>query len=517
MRTNRISVTQLHPVYPKWYIAELISRTCDVLPHLSQDQAVTALCELLGVEALDQLWDSEEWLSDYEYQPAISQAEMTELVARISPFLQVDQSDPALWRLKAAWTVRNIINCVPVALDDLVDYLTEDTLQGINCGFVLSLYGSEMDSLPEPRLYDQEILANLEQVNIEICGMLSMATMNETTIDADEYGHTKRQRYLTRAAEYYILHRYGYPVASLWISEFINPSAFCNCPDPDCGGRHFGFVDVSASYKLVLSNIDYIKQNETKRDLIPFDRNVELDDIVESNTVRLIQALDALMLADQQRQHPEQAAILIDTAFSQKSHLADMDLVWLILLSVVAESLYGDDLLEGCSNIDSEILSESSIKSIKMFQSITSTMTERPARHYMPLFDAQNFFVAGMEVDDAELGVSLRNMFMTSLYSPEAYRHLAHFVSGVLAERSGLGEQTKGLFEGYLTNCAQMLARRANASESHLDAVFEATPSTEIIEILSEFGHLNAMKHRKNVASSAEEEQYWDRRIMALT
>jgi len=110
-----------------------------------------------------------------------------------------------------------------------------------------------------------------------------MMGLNDTPVDTEAYGSTKRQQMLTRAAEYYVLHRYGYPVASLWLSKFLNSSVFCKCENPDCAGRHFGFIDAEASYSLVLKNIDYINGFVKEVDSVPVAPDVSMDEIAGDN------------------------------------------------------------------------------------------------------------------------------------------------------------------------------------------------------------------------------------------
>lgn len=517
MMTNLIPITQMPPLYPQDHVDTLLARAREALPHLSLDGASMALRDLFAVHSITDLVDKEGMLSYYEYQPCITRSEMSELVSRITPFLTTTDRSETSIRRHATWVIRNIINCVPAVLDDLVDYLTKETLFHINLSFSPMFLTASDASLPDDRLYDMEIAEHSSPGDIDVSGTLAMMSLNKASIDTPSYGLTKRQQRLTRAAEYYVLHRYGYAVASLWLSKFICPSSFCRCSDSDCEGRHFGFIDADASYTLVIENLDYIHGLVRKNNAVAVSDDVSMDDIVSANARAIISAMESAMLDDQGRTNINTVATLMDAAFRHKEHLEDIDLVKLSFVSQVAGFLYGDGLFSNCSFISQATLDASSPETLKMMDKIGQEIKTAPAHEYLPLFDAHNFMVAGIGMDDFTFGRALQIHFLASIYDAEHYASLAEFIKDVIAsnvDEDNLVASTKALFNGFIHNYStDMLARGSCAGNTHMDALFNHCGTDAVIQILSELGHRSSMIARHQSAKTPLEARYWSGRI----
>lgn len=515
MQTNLISIIDLPPVYPAEHVKELLKRTHRELSHLTPDRAEAALVDLFSVRALSDLVDTDGIIADYEYQPAVSHQEMTELVARITPFMCHDGTKTELEsRLQAAWVVRNIINCVPQFLDDLVDYLTDESLLRTNVCFAGCLPKGHVSMVSGARMFDVEIAENAKDSDIEFSGSLAMTAMNKTSVESDSLGALPRQRILSKAAEYYLLHRYGYPVSSLWLAEFLAPTSFCKCPNPDCGGRHFGFVDAQASHELVLQNLDYINGFFTRSEAYPVTEGITLDEIAGSNILRSVSAVEALLLTDRNRAQLESVVALLDVAFAHKEHLKDIDLVRLILLAQVSVHLYGLALYDKSAQINEEVLTTAVDEATPIMDKIGQTTTKQPRLEHLPLYDAHNFFVAGVGLEGYDLGCELRLWFMASIFDASHYGSFVEFIKEHLDIADQLKPSTVKLFRGFINNFTPyMIGRGSLAGNTHMDALYRHCRTDAVIKVLSEMGHSNAMEKRCDNAKSEFERDYWLARL----
>lgn len=505
MMTNLIKITDIAPVYPVEHVAEMLSRAQEVLPTLNEDQAQRVVCDLFGVSAIEKLVDKEGIIEEYEYQPALTYDDMSEMVTRITPWLEA--RDKSASRFQATWVIRNILNCVPASLEDLADYLTEDTLASIN--FTFNVGSGDLGEI-DTTLHTEEYFKDKDA---DIKGMIAMSKLNSDSIDDLDRGLTSRQRLLTRGAEYFVLHRYGYTVASLWMAKFLSPSNHCLCSKPDCPGRHFGFMDIEASRNLILENLEYITELP-QQNAIPVSEETTMDDIVEDDAELPLLALESHLVIDQKRKHPEIAGALIDAAFEMKAYLGSLDVVRLIALTETSVELYGSDVFRGMKHLTPETFDGMEFEAIDMMQKIASSIEETPDSKHLPLFDAHNFLASGIRIKDTDFGLFLRAAFLKSIYDAQSYVEFATELKKFCPLSPTLDESTQSLFSGFFENFStRITALRSKACPSHMNALYEAAQTDKIIKILSELGHVRPMKKRLEKAETRNEQEYWGERI----
>lgn len=508
MRTNMISIVDMAPIYPQEPYLEMVQRLQDQVEGLTFESASETLDSLFNVGESDSLVDSEGLITEYELEPAINQEELSTLAARLQNALanHVDLD------LDTAKTVtRNAINCVPRSLEDLVDYVEPETIGFINTGFFIEFPEMAGGNKKLQMSFIDSQVAKVDPGRRQfILGMAHEALVDQPL--ETHKGLTQRQKLLERAGIYYALHRYGHPVASLWLARFLNPFLFCSCPNHDCGARHFGFTDPQSSAVLVLENLPYVESLLAERDqFTPMREEMCCEQICNNHLSDVLFGAEAFMLIDQDRLEGASITPMLDLV-GKNFELMD-ELLQIRFLKVVRifQQIYGGGHGEIAflKQPPEDIL----IESIKRFQNYAAEHPEHPSLEMLPLWDANNFLAVGQDTGDMKIGISLHDMFLRSMYEPQAYEDMAESIIDIVHEYPDLNDASVRILQGFLTNYSYVLARLFFATSAYCDSLFQITNEPKVVNLLAEFGYWPAMKMRMQETSNPAEVDYWARRL----
>jgi len=508
MRTNMISIVDMAPIYPQEPYLKMVQRLQDQVEGLGFESATEALDALFNVGNSDSLVDSEGVITEYELEPAINQDELATLAERLRKALE-GHSDLDLRKAKVI--VRNTINCVPRSLEDLVDYVEPETVGFINTGFFIE--SPDMAGEDEERrmsFIDNDV-AKVDPGRRDF--LLGMA--HESLVDQPLESHaglTNRQRLLERAGVYYTLHRYGQPTASLWLARFLNPFRFCSCPNFDCGARHFGFTDPMSSAVLVLENLPYIESLlHRSNKFAPLCEGMTAEKICENHLSDVLFAAEAFMLIDQERLEATNISKMLDFAGKHLELMDELHQIRFLKVVLTFQDIYngGYEQINFLKQPSEDIL----VESIKRFQNYVAANPGRPSLEMLTLWDANNFLAVGQDIGDMSMGVRLHNLFLRTMYEPDAYVEMSEIIIDLVYEYPDLSDFSVRIMQGFLTNYSYVLARQFIATTVYCDAVFQITNEPSVVNLLAEFGYWPAMKMRMTESSNPAEVDYWARRL----
>lgn len=508
MRTNMISIVDMAPIYPQEPYLEMVQRLQDQVEGLGFDSATEVLDALFNVGDSDSLVDSEGLITEYELEPAINQEELSTLAARLQKALQ-GHADVDLDTAK--FITRNTINCVPRSLEDLVDYVEPETIGFINTGFFIEFPEMAGDDKKQQMSFIDSQVAKVDPGRRDY--ILSMA--HEALVDQPLETHsglTQRQKLLQRAGIYYALHRYGNPVSSLWLARFLNPYLFCSCPNHDCGARHFGFTDPQSSAVLVLENLPYIESLLERRDsFTPISEGMSSAQICKNHLSDVLFGAEAFMLIDQERLEGASITPMLDLVGKNFDLMDELHQIRFLKVVRTFQDIYGGGhgKIAFLKQPPEDIL----IDSIKRFQSYVAEHPERPSQEMLPLWDANNFLAVGQDTGDMRIGISLHDMFLRSMYEPQAYEDMAESIIDIVHEYPDLNDASVRILQGFLTNYSYVLARLFFATSAYCDSLFQITNEPKVVNLLAEFGYWPAMKMRMQETSNPAEVDYWARRL----
>jgi hypothetical protein len=505
MQTNLISIVDMAPIFPRAPILEMEERLLAQVGSLDDESAQCLVAAIFNVNKLEELVDSEGLIEEYELEPAINKDELELLAYRLIKALP----DSCAVNLAHAKTiVRNTINCVPRSLEDLVDYVEPEVLSFINAALLTDSRG------PAPaELLDAEA-AKLTPGRLEI--VLGMAHESLASQPMENHlGLTSRQRLLERAGIYYTLHRYGHPIASLWLSKCLNPLNYCTCPNFDCEARNFGFTDAQGSALLALDNLPYIQDMfERESEFAPMRNKMTTPDICANHLVELLFGAEALMLVDQGRLESSNIEKMLDFIGDRRNYLPELYQIRLGKVVVAFNELYEDG-----TNSDPGL--EDAIEgfffdSVRRFSEYSASNTRRPPMEMLPLWDAHNFLAVGTNLNDMNIGTRLSLLFWQSMYDPAAYEAMSDLIMDLLiAHQDDLSDSSFAVLEGYLVNFSYVLARRSVSTTAHCESIFEISNEPDVVNYLAEFGHRPAMELRMKEATNPREVDYWALRLTA--
>jgi hypothetical protein len=131
----------------------------------------------------------------------------------------------------------------------------------------------------------------------------------------------------------------------------------------------------------------------------------------------------------------------------------------------------------------------------------------------LPLWDANNFLAVGQDTGDMRIGISLHDMFLRSMYEPQAYEDMAESIIDIVHEYPDLNDASVRILQGFLTNYSYVLARLFFATSAYCDSLFQITNEPKVVNLLAEFGYWPAMKMRMQETSNPAEVDYWARRL----
>lgn len=511
MQTNQIPVTKLAPIYPSDHITVLRQRVSEAAPNIPLDERDVLLCDLYGINRISDLEDLESTISWPEYQPALSSEELHQMASRIKGLV----GDTSENGTHALWVTRNILNCVPRTINDLKDYVLDDSLVAINMSFLLGTKHLEIPDLPEARFYD-EAMKGRDDAEINIVGGIAMEHFQQKSVDSLEC-ITYRQQVLSRAAEFYTLHRYGFTTGSLWLANFTNLIDFCCCPEPNCPGRHFGFLDVEGSAEIVLKAIPYIEKTiKESAKSISVPGHMPVDEIASSYVELTLYTAESLIMVDSGRADGNRCAKLLGFALKHQTLMNEINHIRLIRILHVFSDLYGDQVLKQVG-MNRSVLEKAFEQSAFAFEELIKSLKsdDEPARKEMILYDSQNFLRAGGTILNWDYGMKLQAGFLNALYSPSHYNDFTTQVKALLEENKDLHKNVNALFESYLANIPGTIASKSLATWAFLDDLLYHGPHEKMMRILSEQGHLPSMKIRYHLAENDWEQDYWEKRIKA--
>lgn len=515
MLTNCISITKLAPIYPRNHVLTLLERTQKLLPSVTEGKATDIVCALFNVVSISALTDWNSTLRNYELEPALSSYELHTMAARISPFCleahRKQKADPL-------WVARNILNSVPKKLDDLRDYIPQNSLSDINGIYLMEALTSNVDMVNKQPFYDDIVGRLTEQQKAE-CGGEALDMVCRNDVDLID-GITLRQKILGRAAEYYLIHRYGYEAASLWIANFINPSTYCMCNSVGCELRNFGFVDVEATVSIVENCIPFliaafeVAEIEGKKG----EDSDGCEDTATQYADLILYGIEALLLLDQQRLEGKRISALLDTLAANSDFLSDVSAIRMIKFLCVFIELY-DSPSKDELRISTKECFDLCVDSIEGFNDLLASDDFKPSTKDLILCDAQNFAAAGSRLKDTVYGVMLHNLFLRSIVDSESYEILANHVAEILEGEADLehelDEQTRAVFEGFMTNLSDVMAFRSRVSLSHCKSLTKHSWSDRAKLHLAEIGHPDAMEFALEKSKTEDEASYWRTRIKA--
>jgi len=510
-----IPISSEAPIYPQSHIDVMLARVATHFPEMSSDAATMFLCDLFNVTGFPELLDVDGYQDRYELQPAVSSSELDDLTRRVLPYF-----DPALSAFDQKRVVRGVINCVPKTLDDLVDYLHPEDVSKINGVFstAIKLPGS-MEKEFAYRIEQPlpELMADPNHDAVQVAGSVVMTMQNEKGCPVDD-AMPERQNILRRAAEFYLLHLYHCPVASLWLAKYLNPLTFCHCSNTECEGRAFGFADAHAMVKLVLQNLGYIEDlfQRDEKDVVT-EKSISLGGLKTEYLALIMDAVEVLLTIDQEREQPQDVKRLLEFVANRKDLTPPVEYCRAIALTTVAWDLYDDkatvqDLFFIEVEGDKENLK---YLSVLAFDQYSATVSERPLDKHMPLFDAHNFFAHGNNWVSPGYGMKLRSYFLLSLFDGE-YMDIFLKETGGIPDDPDAPEGLREIVVGYKKNLLGVVARRGfSLPENLCCAAFFAT-SDEVVKDLADLAWPTGIRrylesHESEMSESQAE--FWKNRL----
>jgi hypothetical protein len=539
MLSNIISINKQAPIYPKGYLDEVKTLVTKIFAGMLPKEAEHLLCKVYNVESLSCMVDEEEILSDYDYQPSVSSDELEELRARIEPIITKYFGD--ISKRDQIFYVRNIVNCVPKELEDLSDYITSSLLASINIHYhkhsvdnsycpaeyfysddelesyakrVMAVSGQHIKEVsPEPDAFDSSQVSSY----LEITGMLAMDSFSKEGLISNDIGFTHRQKYLTRAAQYYTLARYHYPTAKLWLSGFISAQGFCGCSDKNCGGRAFGFTDLRGSGELVLQSLEFIERVTDNKDSIALADGITVRDIDKSNIERTVYGAESLIMSDPLDEHGTKIAKILAVSYKYKHLMSIETRSRLCIIGFGFITLYGDKIADVIGLTVDDIY-DMYVSSVAEFYEVVKTQEAMPEKINRILFDCQGFYAAGTSIDSMKEGLRLQLIMFCSQYRAKCYQEVVDYISNTFEDwdMNDLPDFIPRLFNGYLNNFSSILAEKSIATTLLNEVLFDNTSEdSNVIKILSEKGHYNSMRFRLNSSNTKFERAYWESRLVA--
>jgi hypothetical protein len=406
---------------------------------------------------------------------------------------------------------------VPKSLDDLIDYMHPQDVVDINGTFcvanrLVERVGEEYAFRTKPL---PELMASTDSETIQLAGMLVMTEQNESG------GHTdsnmpERQNMLRRAAEFYLLHLYHYPVASLLLAKYINPLTFCHCSNTNCEGRAFGFADAHGMVRLVLRNMGYIEEmfDRDEKEMVT-EKTITISDIRGEYIGLIMDTAEVLMTIDQNREHSPEVRDLLEFVADCQEMVPPIEYCRALTLASVAWDLYDDEnpvpkLFFKEVSGQSEDLKRLSVLAFDQF---LSTVKERPMDKYLPLFDAHNFFAHGNNWVSPGYGMILRSRFLMSLFDSD---YVEEFLAeaGTIPDDPDAPEGLREIVVGYQKNLMSVLARRGFSLPEVLPgaAAFATDPSvTRYLADIAWAPSIQRYQQGSNLSSSAKD--FWRQRM----
>lgn len=543
MLTNKISLADMPPKYSTKNLNAILDRVKILYPSLQNEGAELFVCDLFAVNKIGDI--KGEFLTYEELEPAISSQELNVLASRIVAYCNGDVE-------KSIYSVRNVLNSLPKSLDDLVDYITEETKENFISRMHVVLLMENGDSGGTQKKIEQELskvkakysLSQIidyvrEKVDVSIVDVICDIFMQEKQEAGLESfkGITDRQKMLSMAAVYYLNHLVGFKRNSIWLAGFIQTQRFgCNhggwLHDDGhlCHGRDFGFTDNASAIGLVYNSLSHVEgyfvHADIEEDPEYFKQGIEY-------TRTMILALENIIkfqsieksLEIYKNEKVAISSVLGKYFVSHKKLFSKLDQAKLILLNLVdgSQNRYLDD----CTFMSA----------LQIVHHTAQSYSEDaiPAKNNLTLFDLLNWSVcdiqkidllSGADVETSDAfgdGFRIAASFVDSGINTNSLISFAEVCINTLSDRS-VSTHVMEMSEGFLTHYLRMLMIDNTENQYMFDQILEVTELAtavvsdksfypNLIREMAELGHPKSMSKQLLLASSKEETNYWKLRV----
>jgi len=505
-----VSVLDATPLYPEYYVKKLIHRA----EHYTDSLNTTSenfIKSLFSIDNLLEITDDTEnpIVTYYDVEPRLSRLELQTICKRVDSLVLSSS-----FSFETSTIVRNVLNSVPRELDDLEDYLSQSSLEEINTRYLAACDIEVFEKYPPPCL---QVLTKKEIPDMDelpsYLGAISMDRFQEEPISALS-GLTFRQKYLDRAANFWLLHKYGFHTASLWLSGLISPSSFSYGDNPNDPRRHFGFMDTEASWRLVYSNLSKM-DTFLDSDSEVLSRGKSVESILIGYPQYALEAIESLFLWDKQRLCYDEAKTLFSFVFKHKDRLFGTHKYRHCLLLSIFYDFYPSSYSEKQAAYGTENLLISNQDYIADYTANKEGVFFEKFYNCLWVSDCNNFMVSGVD-----RGLCAEEAVMESLYFCKAYfdsnyyLHFSNHLSGII--KDGFKYP---LYEGFFSNLPLLLARRTFEHTNHIEFVADFSTRKNIHSVVSDLDSINeVMMNSINSESKGDKKAfaYWKSRLEVL-
>jgi hypothetical protein len=529
MRTNAIAFTACPPAYPRPYRKVLRRRLERILPSIQGGdlQINVFLADLFACKTteLDECFPQDIWLSYVEIEPALSKKELRQLADRIVGYCQGGL-------MHAVYVVRNLLNSVPKSIDDLEYYLTDQIVHNINAQYALSVLSNRQTPSPDNRSIEENqwleelrllppdaMVSRLKAENATEFMAVGVVVMDFIQSEPIEQlsGITTRQRLLGRAAQFWLLHRYGYSPASLWLARFINPinTAMYVAGKNKFGSYGFGFTDAQGCVSLLVEQLPYLREVFLSPNALLFDSpDLSVIELLEEHFAQLCLGAEALLLHDTLRVNGDVLFEILQLAarfFHYSGGSFDVRVLLVMQASLTLYPLL--PLKEHLEALVDTLPAEVACASVRLDKLLTPpSLRVRDQWFVLALRFMKTEKKNDRETNDA-------SPFVLSFFDEQQYldfsMHLKERMKAksLSAEEHAVCVQFFGVFSYYL-----LWAHRDTFS--HYEAIahcHDPQLSPSLNRHLAEVGCDFALRNAEVTAKTAPERRYWSRRRVWTT
>ncbi|MAW98087.1 MAG: hypothetical protein CMN72_00255 [Sphingomonas sp.] len=464
---------------PKHYFEDMSARLMLVLPCMDNEIAInTYLSDLFAKNDITQSLSDVAIVDDFS--PSMTSEQLMAFAERV-----VSYHDGNIDKAKLA--VRNVMDCVPREVDDLIDYATDkrkrELISNIKVG--LSSYLDKSNKITTlASLKDA-----LSKLPLELIDRVCNAEMRmfQSMPTQEREGLTHKQKTLTSAANYYLNHYIGFTCNSLWLACFTHADNF-GCAGgwhhrdlTPCENTHFGFKDPKWSAETVIANLQYIELFFAIYDnSIDDDKKEDMEGTLELYKEALI-ATSGYFLKTREHKagglHKKEAIDKIIRFAESFPHLfmASEKLT----LEIQREVLYG---MPRFSYSDYR----------RCLSHAVNTEDDHQSMHFIPLIQAWNFLVHERAHDiENDFHIS----FLKARYSPEHFTLFVEYAKMQIV-REDIDEYSLSTFSEFYLDYLWLLINENsdtlflfNEIYSALIDVSDILPVAEVIEGMEALGY----------------------------
>ena len=513
MRTNLIPITIKSPMLSQSNVDAIKARISAIHPNLDLQGVDQYLCDLLNIESVQSIVG--DLISFQEVEPAVSSKELHELAQRILPYNDGDMD-------RAIFSARNILNTIPKTVDDLIDYATKERITAFIQSMMLALDATKGKPNPSSVKSIDDLVSALDSIPPEIIDFLcniEMESFQSKALDESE-GVTERQRMLSRAADYYLNHKVGFKVNTMWLASFLSSfyfgcsSGWSHSNGDLCQSNHFGFKDDEGVVTMAHSSLDYLSgffQEARKRQS---KEMYETGQMYMRTVVFAVGALTKKWYSDGGSDHDgEMQQRLVD--------LKDLVLEHDDFMTIESDAFYVNTVLAVAG---SEPVNEWHFELLSELIDKYSLSKSSPPPYILNNFDAWNFLFFEQKYTEHQF---MAPLFLRLRYDPSALNEFAVVVLKYVVQGGfddHMTEMLEGFFEGYLFAQVKENSDTMFMYSNILDIVKTAQRTTDkvnanhVIKAMAELGHLESIEHILYVISEAGEQgshawKYWEDRF----